>query len=68
MEDNKAYFEGVREMFEIAISAGNYEEVKAIIEMVRLEGFEIEAVQLKDELAEEKLGTFLYPSNEQIWK
>lgn len=67
MNDNKSYLEGVREMFEIAISAGNYEEVKSIIDMVRIEGFEVEAKQLEQELKEETIGTFLYPSSEQTW-
>lgn len=68
MEDNKEWLEGVHDAFEISIAEGNYVEAKELIQRMRDEGFEVEAKQLQAELVEEKLGTFLYPFNQQSWK
>lgn len=68
MEDSKTYLEAVHDAFEVDISEGDYVLCKDIIQRVRDEGFEVEAKQLQADLVEEKLGTFLYPSNEQSWK
>lgn len=63
MEDNKEWLAGVADAFETAISQGDYVLCKEIIQKVRDEGFEVAAKQLQAELVEEKLGTFLFPSD-----
>lgn len=68
MEDNKAWLEQVGVNFEIAIANGDYVDCKELIALVRGEGFDVEAKEMENALVEEKLGTFLYPANEQQWK
>lgn len=68
MEDSTEWLEAMKGVFYEEMSDGNYVKCKEIIELLKDEGFPIEAKQLQADLVEEKLGTFIHETDARAWK